>query len=183
MAFIEPMHRNKPNITYLLTPHTKASDAELWCFLWSAPWINVWVNNRDAGDLILHRAHYDVIVMLLQILYSWIKRVLNSTHENEISWTHWPHLVCFECITCSYGKNVYLRDFQWLYSKKRSVLITVWMSIRCNFHLAPPAGRLIVEICLPGPAFTTGRMVARGRIRPLPWCDPPRTVSLRRERQ
>ena len=21
MAFIEPMHRNKPNITYLLTPH------------------------------------------------------------------------------------------------------------------------------------------------------------------
>ena len=25
--------------------------AELWCFLWSAPWINGWVNNRGAGDL------------------------------------------------------------------------------------------------------------------------------------
>ena len=25
MAFIEPMHRNKPNITYLLTKHTIAS--------------------------------------------------------------------------------------------------------------------------------------------------------------
>ena len=24
-------------------PRTKASDAELWCFLWSAPWINGWV--------------------------------------------------------------------------------------------------------------------------------------------
>ena len=23
-------------------PHTKASDGEIWCFLWSAPWINVW---------------------------------------------------------------------------------------------------------------------------------------------
>ena len=23
-------------------PRTKASDAELWCFLWSAPWINGW---------------------------------------------------------------------------------------------------------------------------------------------
>ena len=23
---------------------TKASDAELWCFLWYAPWINGWVN-------------------------------------------------------------------------------------------------------------------------------------------
>ena len=25
-------------------PRTKASDAELWCFLWSAPWINAWAN-------------------------------------------------------------------------------------------------------------------------------------------
>ena len=33
-------------------------------FLSSAPWINVWVNNRAAGDLRRHRTHYDVIVML-----------------------------------------------------------------------------------------------------------------------
>ena len=26
-------------------------------------WINDWVNNRDAGDLRLHRAHYDVTMM------------------------------------------------------------------------------------------------------------------------
>ena len=44
-------------------PRTKASDAELWCFLWSAPWINGWVNNREADDLRRRRAHYDVIVM------------------------------------------------------------------------------------------------------------------------
>ena len=43
--------------------HTKAIDAELWCFLRSAPWINGWVNNREAGDLRYHRARYDVIVM------------------------------------------------------------------------------------------------------------------------
>ena len=42
---------------------TGASDAELWCFLWSAPWINGWVNNHEAGDLRRHRTHYDVIVM------------------------------------------------------------------------------------------------------------------------
>ena len=42
---------------------TKASDVELWCFLWSAPWINGWVNNREAGYLRRDRAHYDVIVM------------------------------------------------------------------------------------------------------------------------
>ena len=27
-------------------------------------WINGWVNNREAGDLRRHRAHYDVVVML-----------------------------------------------------------------------------------------------------------------------
>ena len=26
-------------------------------------WINSWINNREAGDLRRHRAHYDVIVM------------------------------------------------------------------------------------------------------------------------
>ena len=45
-------------------PLTKASDAELWCCPWSAPWISGWVNNREAGDLRRHRAHYDVIVLL-----------------------------------------------------------------------------------------------------------------------
>ena len=44
-------------------PLTKASDAELWCFLWSASWINRWINNRDADDLRRHHVHYDVSVM------------------------------------------------------------------------------------------------------------------------
>ena len=46
-------------------PLTKASDAELWCFLLICAWTNGWVNNRDAGDLRRHRAHYVVIVMSL----------------------------------------------------------------------------------------------------------------------
>ena len=41
---------------------TKTSDAELWCpLLWA--WINGRANNREAGDLWCHRAHYDVTVM------------------------------------------------------------------------------------------------------------------------
>ena len=46
-------------------PLTKASDVELWCFLSSAPWINGWINIREASDLIRHHAHYDGIVMTL----------------------------------------------------------------------------------------------------------------------
>ena len=52
---------------------TKASDAEFWCFLWSAPWINGWVNSSATGDLRRHRAHYDVIVMIRQYLVAWTK--------------------------------------------------------------------------------------------------------------
>ena len=47
-------------------PLTKASDAELWCFLWSAPKTNSWTNSRDAGDFRRHHAHYDVTVMAME---------------------------------------------------------------------------------------------------------------------
>ena len=50
-------------------PRTKASDAELWCFLWSRTRINAWVSNREAADLRRHRAHSDVIVMQLPYLF------------------------------------------------------------------------------------------------------------------
>ena len=44
-------------------PRTKARDAELWCFLWSAPWIDASVNNREPGYLRRHRAHYVAILI------------------------------------------------------------------------------------------------------------------------
>ena len=48
-------------------PLTKASDAELWCFLWSTPEKNGWANNREAGDLRCHCANYDITVMRISI--------------------------------------------------------------------------------------------------------------------
>ena len=45
-----------------LIPLTKASDAELWCFLWST---YGWANTRDASDLRHHRAHYDVSLIAI----------------------------------------------------------------------------------------------------------------------
>ena len=49
-------------------PRTKDRDAELWWFLWSAPWINDWVNTREVGDLRHQSTHYEVIVMYTQQL-------------------------------------------------------------------------------------------------------------------
>ena len=37
-------------------------------FSLTSVWINGWENNREAGDFRRYRAHYDVIVMLSQIL-------------------------------------------------------------------------------------------------------------------
>ena len=47
-------------------PSQRPVTRSFWCFLWSAPWINGCVNNREAGDLRRHRPHYDVIVMELK---------------------------------------------------------------------------------------------------------------------
>ena len=44
---------------HLWIPVTKASDAELWCFLWK----NGRTSSRGAGDFGRHHAHYDVTVM------------------------------------------------------------------------------------------------------------------------
>ena len=64
-------------------PRTKASDAELWFFSLICVWINDWVNNRQAGDLRRHSAHYDVIAMNPM-------RVDNG-HDDVIKWKYFPH--------------------------------------------------------------------------------------------
>ena len=47
-------------------------------------WINGWVNNREAGDLRRHRAHYDVTLM---ITYS-----IDMSHKSH---KHLPHVSQF----------------------------------------------------------------------------------------
>ena len=66
--FVRGIHRSPVNF-----PHKGQ-----WCgalmFSLICAWINGWVNNREAGDLRRHRAHYDVIVMC------WGLNVLNTLH-------------------------------------------------------------------------------------------------------
>ena len=70
-------------------PLTLASDAELWCFLWSALWINGWVDKHEAVNLRRHRLRYDVTVMMI-----WTSELIPLFH---IRWfkhmeadTKWP---------------------------------------------------------------------------------------------
>ena len=68
-------------------PSTKAIGAGRWCFLWSAPWINGWVKNREAGDLRRHRAHYDVIVIRCHEMYvETCVNVRNPVYRYMVIW-------------------------------------------------------------------------------------------------
>ena len=81
---------------YWWIPITKAGDAELWCFLWSAR-TNGWLNNRCAGDFRPHRAHYDVRV----IVYYY-----------PSGWHHWRrgHHTITQCLLRNSDKKDHIHD-------------------------------------------------------------------------
>ena len=56
-SFVLESHRSLMNSSH------KGRWRGLWMFSLFCAWIDGWVNNRGAGDLKRHRAHYDVIVM------------------------------------------------------------------------------------------------------------------------
>ena len=56
--FVRGIHRSPVNF-----PH-KGQWRGALIFSLICAWLNDWVNNREAGDLKRHRAHYDVIVMI-----------------------------------------------------------------------------------------------------------------------
>ena len=61
--FVQGIYRSPMN-----SPH-KGQWRRALMFSLICAWINGWVDNREAGDLRRHRAHYDVTVMDLAIFY------------------------------------------------------------------------------------------------------------------
>ena len=59
-------------------------------------WINGWVNNHEAGDLRRYRAHYDVNVMCVALLNSFLsgqngRNFWQNTFSNEFSLMNWDN--------------------------------------------------------------------------------------------
>ena len=79
---VRGIHRSPVN-----SPH-KGQWREDLVFSLICAWTNGWVNNRVAGDLRRHRAHYDVTVM-------WRQNVI--THVQQSSSNPWP-LVRLEAV-------------------------------------------------------------------------------------
>ena len=66
-------------------PLTKASDAELWCFPWSAPWINDRVNNREAGDLKCHRV--ETLSAILALYGGKPRSLVDLPRKGPVMWS------------------------------------------------------------------------------------------------
>ena len=73
------------------SPH-KGQGREAFLFSLISDWINGWVNNREAGYLIRHPAHYDVTVMqnpaIVQLIHHRNKGIYEQLHsENNVGIT------------------------------------------------------------------------------------------------
>ena len=77
LSLVNSHHRS------LVNSHHKSQ----WCwdlmFSLICAWINGWVNNREAGDLRCHRAHYDVTVMSDTYIYIYSAIILGMGSANE----------------------------------------------------------------------------------------------------
>ena len=73
--------------------HAKANDTELWCFLWSAPW----VKNHEAGDWRHHRSHYDVIVMKTSHIFILLSHTIRMVNTIQHQWIGWALVQIMAC--------------------------------------------------------------------------------------
>ena len=75
--FVQGIHRSPVNSTH------KGQWRRALMFSLICAWINSWLNNREAGDLRSHRAHYDVIVMLMNFHQISLKYYPRGTCDNK----------------------------------------------------------------------------------------------------
>ena len=75
--FVRGIHRSPVNF-----PH-KGQRRGALMFSLICSWINSWVNNREAGDLRRHRAHYYVIVVTVTLKNGMLRMMLwwMATHK------------------------------------------------------------------------------------------------------
>ena len=144
-------------------PLTKASDAEFWFWLWSAPWINGWVNNREPGGLRHHRAHHNVIVMIMTLVFQLHDRWLAwLNHSFALPfplyfrpwWIMWFSYVCFKVFSLA------IVIMWWHYAtthhnKTRTVCVILYHDHlgqnNKNMQFAPPLEQNYpaINLCLP----------------------------------
>ena len=94
------------------SPH-KGQRRRALMFSFTCAWINGWVNNREAGDLSRHRAHYDAIVM-------------NFVRANT-------NRVCSIIFVISCSSNIwYLYEWNIIIDVKNNIVKYLCLSLTCS---------------------------------------------------
>ena len=70
-----------------------------WMFSLICAWLNDWVNNREAGDLRRHRAHYDVTVLVPQNLHYVLTCLVCSGYRYQF--------LCNTCELCDIVTHIF----------------------------------------------------------------------------
>ena len=78
--YVRRIHRSPVNSLH------KSQCREALMFSLICVWINVWVNNRKAGDLRRHGAHYDVTVMRVYNLWNVLHTFVNNCNLWCFNW-------------------------------------------------------------------------------------------------
>ena len=109
-SFVRGFHRSPVNY-----PHKGQWRGALMFYLICA-WINGWVNNREGGDLRRHRAHYDVVVMAISILWLRVVKLTEMWHFLNLTcflirWHCWWRNGCVTYNLHNYtSSSIYLHD-------------------------------------------------------------------------
>ena len=114
--FVRGIHRSPVN-----SPH-KGQWRGALMFSLICVWINGWVNNREAGDLRRHRAHYDVIVMVVILC---LQRLINTAISVPLT-----------------IKNVWKLKHKVLY-----IPGTTMLKMHAVFHVSDRAGGAVRFLC------------------------------------
>ena len=93
-------------------------------------WANGWVNNRDAGYLRRHRAHYDVTVMRCRIMMQSPGQPLVVSAFNASLWSNFEFVKGVKLgVSVHYGRNGLKFGtllFPYYHSLKLSIFCTQW---------------------------------------------------------
>ena len=108
--FVRGIHRSPVNSTH------KGQSRGALMFSLICVWINDWVNNREAGDLRRHHAHYDVTIMCGIGILHWVIAYRRCDKHDNVQFTNsWEkYAASFEAgFTDSYEMHIY---FQFVYA-------------------------------------------------------------------
>ena len=164
--FVRGIHRSPVNF-----PHKGQSRGAL-IFSLICAWINGWVNNREAGDLRHHRAHYDVIIMNFPALIGcvqrvWTVRLCQSVSDGWVmtEWlARWTQLwVMYRFLWDSGAPRLRLVSYLW----SNSLLVGIYhWCCQCTgicFHVSP---------------YKLISILQQSKIRFSPWTDDSSCVNL-----